>query len=745
MTPNRIQTPVDPVVGPAAGNVKGSNSPGYGHGYGYGYGYGYGSGYSSHAGGDFARIWHTLVEKAWVLALSTAVLLGIGYVYVRTAPVLYSATATIQVEQDPPNFMKMQMVQNKDLQALDYLQTVAQSLDSRPLLERVADTNNLWTDARFAAATTNAPSRAKLLDALDKMVNVKLRRGTRLIDVTVTHRVPELTEEIANSIVSEFLNAVAERESASITLGNLSLSNEAERLRKKLEESEHALQAYKEENKTTSLDAGENTVGAALKELSTKATDAKAIRIQAETDYAQAVNLGTNTETLLVVPTVAKDPTVLALKISLTKAEDDFAALGKRYKSKHPKYIQATTLISELKSDITDAVLNAVRTLKASLEGAKATEAALNAALEIQGAASLELSRLSIPYGVLAREVESDRALYDSVLKGMKEADVTKQTLQTGVIRLVVPAYAPDSPVSPRKVLILAGSGMAGLLLGLLVIMGLGVSNTSIKTVDEAETILNLFVFSAVPNIRSVKKDHSQLVVQEKARSEGAEAFRTLRTSLAMRDATEKRQVFLFTSAMPAEGKTFCSVNFATSLAQLGLKTVVIDADLRRPSVETFLTGQQGDNPGLTNYLKGEQKLQEVVQPTKIENLFFISGGATAPNPAELLAKDGLTGIIQEALQHYDRVVVDSAPVNAVSDTLLILKSVQTVCLVVLAARTSTRLVLRCVQQLQGAGAPLSGIVLNRMPRHRAFGSGAYYDYRYHGKYGKKGVYGATS
>jgi capsular exopolysaccharide synthesis family protein len=262
--------------------------------------------------------------------------------------------------------------------------------------------------------------------------------------------------------------------------------------------------------------------------------------------------------------------------------------------------------------------------------------------------------------------------------------------------------------------------------------------------VDEAEAILGLSVFSVVPNIRELKHAQTPLVVVEQARSEGAEAFRTLRTSLSTLGRAEERRVFLFTSAMPAEGKTFCSVNYAASLAQLGRKTLIIDADLRRPCIEASLLGQENGNAGLTDYLTGEKTLDQVVQSTKVENLFFISGGSTAANPAELLAKDGLSSLIQNALQHYDRVVLDSAPINAVSDTLLMLKSVHTVCLVVRAAHTSSRYVFRCVQLLQSAEASLSGIILNRMPRRRRSGYGAYYDYQHHGKYGKEGVYGQS-
>jgi capsular exopolysaccharide synthesis family protein len=287
-------------------------------------------------------------------------------------------------------------------------------------------------------------------------------------------------------------------------------------------------------------------------------------------------------------------------------------------------------------------------------------------------------------------------------------------------------------------------SGMAGILVGALVLVGFWVMDTSIKTVDEAETLLGLSVFSVVPHIRKAKRAGHALVVVSNPKSAAAEAFRTLRASVSTVGDLEDRRLFLFASSMPGEGKTFCSINYAASLAQLGLKTLIIDADLRKPSIEMSLLGQESPSPGMTDYLSGQKTLDEVVWPAGIENLHVISGGSTAASPAELLAKDGLERLIKEALLRYDRVILDTAPINAVGDTLLILKSAHTVCLVIRTASTSRRYVLRCLQLLQGAKAPLAGILLNCMPRHRGPTYGAYYDHHYHGKYGKEGVYGAA-
>jgi polysaccharide biosynthesis transport protein len=693
--------------------------------------------YSADYSADLRKLWHNLIERVWMVILCVAVFATAGVVYVRRAPVLYSSTATIKVEQSQQRIFK-DGVPVENLQALDFLQTVVQSLKARPLLARVAESNNLAANPKFVINPVDS-GEDPVMKTLDELVSVRLRRGTRLIDVTVKHTQPELTSKIANSLVREYIDANSERHVESTTNVSASLTREAERLKTVLEQSERKLQAYREEKKASSLDERQNTVVAELKELSTKATEAKSVRIKAETDYNQVLELGTNVEALLTLANVANDPTVVASRIALSKAEEEFAILRQRYKDKHPKFIQATSQIQSLQRDMADMVLKASHKVKAAVETARAAETALNEALRKQEASALELSSLAIEYGVLSRQVEADRALYESVLNRMKETGVTKE-LQPTTIQIVQPAYVPPIPVSPRKIMILALSGMGGLVVGLLIVLCLGFIDTSIKTVDDAESLLGVPVLASIPQLKEARKD--PLLMLNGGNSAGAEGFRTLRAALSMLGRVEDRRVFLFTSAVPQEGKTFSSVNYAASLAQLGLKTLLIDGDLRRPKVATTLNGHEDGAPGVTDYLTGQKSFEEVIHPTQLEKLFYIAGGTPAPNPAELLARDGLSSVIQEALKTYDRVVVDSAPIHAVSDTLMMLKNVQTVCLVVRASHTSNRFAQRCVQLLQAAGAPLSGVVMNRMPTHRGPGYG-YYEYRYQGKFSKKGVYGS--
>lgn len=700
---------------------------------------------------DLRRMWHAMRERIWLIEVSLVVCIALGFLYLRRAPILYTSTATIQVQADQAPIIRNNNSRYEDSESVDFLQTVAQSLKTRSLLERVAQTNHLAANAFFAPSTnaplsTNGPlSNSDIARELDRAVTVKLRRGTRLIDVTVVHRSSVLTSKIANSLVGEYISENQEQHVTTAEVANESLIREAERLRKKLQDSENALQQYREETKSVSLDDRQNTVVAGLKELSTRVNGAKSTRILLETDYSQVSNLGTNSDALMTLASVAENPAVVGAKLSLSRAENDFAAIRQRYKQKHPKFIQAQTQLLALRDDLSHSVLKATQTLKSSLDAARFAETALENVLQKQETSALELDKLSIHYNVLTRELESDRALYDAVLRTMKETSVSKE-IKPMRIRVVEPAITPDKPFSPRQAMILALSVMMGLAIGVGGALGLSFLDSTIKTVDEAESLLGLPVFSAIAKLKEITKQHHPLMVVDAPHSTGAEAFRTLRTNLAMLWPLDDRLVFLFTSAMPQEGKTFTSVNYAASLAQVGLKTLIIDGDLRRPTVESTLLDKDVESLGVTDVMTGKNKFEEVVQPTKLPNLFYISGGTTAPNPAELLARDGLNSLISRALQDYDRVVVDSAPIHAVSDTLLMLKNVQTVCLVVSAARTSRRSVIRCIQLLQAANAPLSGLVLNRMTVRRRLGYGydsGYYDYGYHGKYSKKGVYGA--
>ena len=700
--------------------------------------------FASKSSFDFQALYHVLLEKAWLIAICFVLAVLLAAAYLQRMPRLYMSSATLQVEQGEQKVLNIQKVQQEDLRGLEVLRTIEQTLKSRTLFERVAVANNLDKDPRFVASLQNPPKRDQLVSMLNGMVDVRLRRFTRLIDITVVHTDPQITALVANSLIKEYAKQNLEQYSAASQVANEFLLEEAQRLKKKLSESEQALHAYRERTKTVSLEQRQDIVNPKLKELSQRLIEAKSRRIDWAAKYAQVQQLGTNDQALMVLPVVAADPVIMNIQANLTRAESEFANLRQRYKEKHPKFVQASSQLAEWRNSLATSVLKIGQTVEANYQSAQAAEKELEKAVREQEVLALELNRQLIEYGALAREADSDHTFYDAVISRLKETSLA-QELPSNIIRPVQGALVPEAPFSPNKQKIMMMGALAGLLVGIGLVLGINALDRSIKTVDHAEETLHLAVLSAIPEVLELKKEQSTLVVAEDAKSAGAEAFRSLRTSLRMLGRQEDRRTFLFTSPLPQEGKTFCSTNYALCLSQQGLRTLLIDGDLRRPAVEAALAGKRTNKAGVTDYLTGQKKLRDIIQSTPHENFSFISAGTVAPNPAELLAQRHFNGLIDEALLEYDRVIVDSAPIHAVSDTLLMLDRIQTVCLVVRACKTPARAAVRAIQMLHKAGSLPAGIVLNRLPRRKArgFSYDPYYDYSYKGKYAEKGVYGS--
>jgi len=736
---------------------------------------------------DFERLFNLLRAKAWLIAVVAVVVVLAALVYVIRSPKIYESRALIQVEQSTQKVVNIAEVAQENPQTPDFVNTVVQALTSRKLLLRVVYACGLDKDPSFAPPKPDGRpySEIQLADRLDSKVSVQLLRGTRLVELDVEDQSPEMAQKIASSFIREFLRENFDQKIALSRVANEFLQDEAQKLKTKLEESERKLQAYKEENKAVSLEERQNIIVEKLRDLNTKVTDAKGKRLQLEADIEQLKRIDkANIDELLAINSVSQLPQVALLREQLVAAEVELAGLKERYLPKHPKYIAASTRITNLKQSLGGEVTQAGETLGRLYEAAQESEAKLEVALQEQEEKALELTKIAIPYNVLQRDVESDRALYESVTKRLKETAIT-QGVEQAPYRIIEEPMVPSTPTKPRTKLILAAALLFGIALGIATVIALDFLDHSLRTVDEAESYLRLPALSAIPDSRkeSVSEQVSEawkdrklsdlpatlagkhllepfrkkfsskanspeavrhpLIFVEDPASLQAEAIRTLRTSLSLLGKQSERRTFLFASAIPQEGKSFTSLNFAHSLAQQGQKTVIIDADLRKPKLKNDLLPEAGDIVGLTNYLSGNSDLDDVVIKTPQENLFLIPAGHRAPNPAELLNEEAFRSLLDALLQKYDRVVVDSAPVNAVSDVLTIAACFQTTCLIVRAGKTPKKASLRAVKQLQKAGAHLAGFIFNRLPVGGR--SAGYYYYYYGSEYSKDSVYGAKS
>jgi len=502
---------------------------------------------------------------------------------------------------------------------------------------------------------------------------------------------------------------------------------EADRLADKLHNSELALQKYREEHNAVSLEEQpeekQNIVVEKLRELNLKVTQAKEQRLQLESDLATLQQAGQkNPEELLQLASVAALPGVADLRRQIADKEAEYKAEGP---------------VRGLKLALSRTLLNARDEVMKSYEAAKTTEASLETALKEQEQAALQLDKIAVPYNVLRRDVEADRALYDSVLSRMKETGVAK-SLGENNIRLIGSPLIAHRPAKPTARIILALALLAGLVGGIGMVIGLDMTDSSLRTVDEAEAFLGSPVLAALPESKR-KTIKSESALTSDPASHEAEAFRSLRTALSLLGEETSVQIVLFTSADPGEGKTYCCLNYAVALAQVGYRTLLIDADLRRKNLSNLVL-LNTRAPGLTNCLSRRAILTNCCRPTGIENLFVLGAGERASKPGELLASSGFADLLEEALLHFDRIVLDSALINLVSDTQLIAKHVQSVCLIVRAGKTPRRTILRGCSRLAKANAYPDGVVLNRITRGSR---DSYYSSEYGHEYGHPSTNGS--
>ena len=778
---------------------------------------------------DFRRYWHSFVERIWIVVICVLAGLFLALGNLARTPKLYQAHTVLDVEFEEPSFVPTTdyatRTRSMFLASGEALRTIEQNLTNPTLLARVVRSEGLAQDggrallgqsvvanksssatertepSPAANKTQNAsgitpftPLEDGLGRAMGGMVHPAIRRGTRLIDLYVTHGDPAMAQRLVEAVGREYIRNSIERRASSSEDALRYLLEEEERLKRNLQKSEAAVAEYKAKNPDAlQLGGGTAATGSQggggsrgglvednLQDINTKLSAARADEIRLEGQLQQVDQLGNNIDALLAVPSISAAPMVSAARSNIIQIEAAITTLALRYKEKHPRMMAAKASLAEAKEKLRQAVLAQRPILRNTLEQTKATEASLQQALQAQQGVAVNLNRTAIGYQELARQAETDRALYESVLRQIKDTNLAKD-VKANAVSVIEHSPLPNSPVSPRPAKTILLGLLGGLAVGLALVFGIDALDRSIKTVDQAESTLGLPVFAAVPDTdegpvsrlkrrkKAVGTSNYRVVVQT-PQSPAAEAFRNLRAALSLLGPEAERKVSLFTSAVPNEGKSFTSANYSLALAQQGYRVLLIDGDLRRPNMHKIFgfpnarnNSEEDNAPGVTDCLVGEadiasaarqipageiQLVDEGIEVT--ENilaatggqLFVLTGGRRAPNPAEILAGPFFGQLIAKAATLFDRVVIDSAPILAVSDTLLIMPYVQTVCIVVRAAKTPRTAVHRAITLLAKSGIRPAGLVLNRLRRGR--GVGYYYYYASPG-YGKdEGAYSRT-
>ena len=682
---------------------------------------------------DFRHLLGLIKDKSRVIAISTLICVALSAVYLSMAPRIYSSRAVIYVEQRDKKVVNIQAVDAEDLEAMEVMKTVEQSLGTDEMMLRVIKANHLATIPEFGGGDPSGhPTDDKLIKALGGRVSIKVRRGTRLIDIISKSQDPKLAQAMAQSFVDEYLRLDMDQRTGVSSMANIFLLRQADELKGKLEASEHSLQTYREEHNALSLENTQNIVVDSLKDLNTRLGQARADRMKLEADVNQVKLIGNNDpKALQAIPSIATSSLVVDAQRLVSDQRGEIADLSRRYRAEHPKYIQAQSRLRQLQEDLDKTIVRAGGEVQTAYQSAQENELKIEAALKQQEQASSDLDKIAIPYNVLVHNLDADRDLYQSILTRLKETDITK-LIETAPIRLVETPRITSKPVSPKVPLALSAGVFMGLGIGLAICLLLHSMDTSVRNVEEAEHTLGLPVIAAVPRLKRTKAAGTWkgMPMVSEPYSVTAEAFRSLRTVLELKDITD-RQLLLFTSAMQDEGKTFCSTNTAVALAQQGYKTLIIDTDLRHPSVAAALHCPE-DAPGLVDYLTGASFIEESIRETEVKGLSVITAGKNARNPSELIAGEKMARLFSDpALAGFERIVMDTPPVTAVSDSLHLVKYATSTCIVVRAGRTPAKAAMRAHAALLSARVLDVVIVLNRIPTM------SYYSYGSTEAYGK--------
>jgi len=674
---------------------------------------------------ELLRSWHAIWQRRLLVVGMAGLCVTAAAVYCfRTTPV-YRAVATIEVAQQQKNIVRIEEVNKLALNQLDVLNTLVLKSSRATVLSRVVTVNNLVKHPGFRDGS-EPPSESQVLAQVADCIKSQLRRNTRLIEVTADHPDPEVARMLANGVATQFIRQEVEDQTTATRFANVSLVEEADRLKGKLERSERLLQTYREQNKSVSLEDRQNIVNQKLHSLAQQLNDARSelTLILAQQEQARAA---TNSPGLLLALLAIKNDAVVAgLQTQLAQQETLVNLYATRYKEKYPKLIEARQRQVEMRHSLETAAIGALHTLDSVAEAARSKVQGLERASTEAEQQSLALSKLGIEYNILQRDMESDRNLYQSILQRLKETEVSKGIENTS-LQVIEAAGLPVKPFKPNRPLLLCLGLLAGLVLGIGAALLLAQFDSSLKSVDETEERLGVPVVGALPMERQFEKGDLKLVMTSHPHSFLAEGFRSLRANIAMTGRLSARQTVLFTSAVMGEGKTMTACNYALALAQQGVKTLIVDLDMRRPQVGKMFS-LAPELPGVSDYLLGRAKLENVAHPGGVANLDVVPAGGSIPNPSEQLAGPWLAQLLSEARSQYEVVVLDSCPVNPVSDTLGFLNLADLVLLVVCGRHTPVKAAQRAITMLQRSGMRPAGLILNRVStRH----GGYYYDYSY--------------
>jgi len=672
-----------------------------------------------------------------LLALAFTVLVTI--LVLKMTP-LYTSSTTLLIEAEKANVVSIEEVYGIDTKSKDYMATQLEVLKSRQIAEKTVESLSLYENADFMPEESESTVLAdiaevfpflpqeKNLELTEEQRIAKLKRkatylltqateitsvqGTQLVNISVTTEESRLSALIANTIAEVYIENYLQAKLDMTAKATSFLTDSIDGLKTKLDLAERNLVRFYETNQVVNIDGVVGLASDELERLNIQLSEAE-VELKLNSVIFNQIKDSKAIEDVARIPEVLNHPAVRDVRRDEGKALTRVSELSKVYGPKHPKMIAANAELTSIRETLNTQITDLISSITTQYESSKQKVVQLQREVETSKAAFRALAELDNKRKALEREVDINQQLYDSFFTRLKETDELGglESANARVLDTALPSYTPSKP---NKKLFIAAAFVVSLSFGIALAIVMETLNSGIRSVDDVEKKLGQRMLGLIPWLAHKKKTNLPIrTFFDGKKHQFAEAVRTLRTSLSLLNIDKENQAILVTSSVPKEGKTTVSINLAFALGQLD-KTILIDADLRRPSI-----GKQFNipsyQPGVANLVLKSHSFEECLVRDEESNIDILSAGTIPSNPQELLADKGFSELITKLKSEYKYVVVDTAPTQAVSDSMIVANSCDSVIYVVKADSTSDKIINNGLSRFLQVGHRLDGVVLNQV------------------------------
>lgn len=687
----------------------------------------------------------SVAQRRWrlIAAIIVAVVIS-GLIITLLITPKFTSTATIEIQREATSFVKLEGASQESKQGMpdqEFYETQYGLLRAQNLGELVATNLRLYDDENFfrmmgapskpwyrdgvlSKSVATKPARVReAADILLKNLDVQPRRLSRLVDISLTTPDAALSKRVVDAWSTNFIRATLERRFDATVYARQFLEGRLSQLRKRIDESERALVSYATQQEIVNLPSGGQTpAGGTTVERSIVAENLVSLNEELNKAIADRITAESRLRSTGGEVTEGLDNVAIStLRSRRAELTADYAKMMVQFKPDYPPAASLKSQIDRLDQSLNREEARVKNTLQGTYAANRARETELQERVARLKADVLSLRERSIQYNIFQRDADTNRQLYDALLQRYKEIGVAGG-VGVNNISVVDPAKIALKPSSPRMLTNLAASLLAGMLLAAAICFLLEQIDQGIRDPREVENVFGLPLLGTVP--KTVDVDSYEALQDTK--SYLSEAYLSVQTNLSFSTDHGVPRTLSVTSCRPAEGKTTTSYALSRSLARLGSKVIIVDTDMRSPSMHHLMNVT--NERGLSNFLSGATDTQSLIQPTPFENLQIMSAGPQPPSAAELLSGDRFGTLLEELLTRYDHVVCDSPPVMGLADAPLIASHVEGVVFVVQAELTQRALVQSAISRLFIANANLLGIVLTKFDSRRVQHS---YGYEY--------------